>query len=84
MTSVKKFKVPNYDEDPGDEMVNWVNECSIDWDGDESGIIFWKKVDGVDYFLEAVPNDFVCGDDETKEYWVETPDGIRKLWQAQD
>lgn len=35
---MKAYRIPQHNEDPSDEMVDFLSENTEDWDGDDSGI----------------------------------------------
>ena len=37
---ITAYRVPMHDEDPTDEMIEWLHSSPLSWDGDESGICF--------------------------------------------
>lgn len=45
------WRVPHHSVDPSDQMVEWLNTCPIDWDGDESGVVIGDDL--------AAPGDWV-------------------------
>jgi hypothetical protein len=51
------WMVPNHQDEPEEEMIEWLNTCPLDWDGDESGINIACGAGG-DYVL-ASPGDWV-------------------------
>ena len=38
-----RFTIPNYGEEPSTEMVDFLNENPLDWDGDDSGIALFDS-----------------------------------------
>ena len=55
------FKIPDYDEDPSDEMVEFLHGNPEKWYGDECGIILIHN-DGSEE--EGVPGDSVFKDED--------------------
>lgn len=59
--TITAYQVPKYNEDPGEDMIEWLNTCPNDWSGDDSGISFDQ---GGDEFFLAAPGDWiVCAQD---------------------
>lgn len=56
------FTVPAYDEDPNEDMINFLHELPIEWDGDECGINFYNP--GEEEPLLVVPGDTFVWDGE--------------------
>lgn len=50
-----QFQVPNHDEAPSEEFIEFLNDLDIEWSGDECGIIFGMSPDDV----TALPGDTV-------------------------
>ncbi len=49
MSDVVKYQIPQHDQDPPEGMVDWLAECTQEWDGDESGInimVFGTQMSG--------------------------------------
>lgn len=66
---ITKYQIPDYNSDASDEMVEWLHKMEQEWDGDECGIIIWKKdVDDEDPYVGG-PGDYVC--EENGIYWIE-------------
>jgi hypothetical protein len=41
---MKVWQIPQRDEMPSDEMIEWLHEMSQEWDGDESGIVIFPPL----------------------------------------
>lgn len=41
---MKVWKIPQHDEMPSEEMIDWLSEMTQEWDGDESGIVIFPPV----------------------------------------
>lgn len=54
---MKRHKVPEYDEDPSEEMIDDLNDLTIEWNGDECGLVFYKETDS--RHCTASPGDVV-------------------------
>lgn len=44
------WTVPGHDEDPSEELIEWLHDLPIDWDGDPGGINFTNP-DGVEVLV---------------------------------
>lgn len=42
----ESWQVPQHDEMPSEEMIEWLGKCTQDWSGDESGINIEDHVAG--------------------------------------
>lgn len=40
------FTVPNYDQEPPDALVNWLNDLEQEWEGNDTGLIFFQDDGG--------------------------------------
>lgn len=58
---MKVWKIPQHDEMPSEEMIDWLSEMTQEWDGDESGITI-SPPDGGDAKIGA-PGDYVVESD---------------------
>lgn len=57
---MKVWKIPQHDEMPSEEMIDWLSEMTQEWDGDESGITI-SSPDGND--MVGGPGDYVVESD---------------------
>jgi hypothetical protein len=77
--SVKRYVIPSYDQDPTDEMIEWMAKFNPSmWDGDESGVCLHLMKDGVEYDVLGGPGEFLCGDLDMGTMWIEDALGKRK------
>ena len=53
---MKVWKIPQHDEMPSEEMIDWLSEMTQEWDGDESGITI-SFPSGYD--MVGAPGDYV-------------------------
>jgi hypothetical protein len=44
--TIVKFQIPQRDEMPSEEMVEFLHECTQEWDGDEEGITIGDVLGG--------------------------------------
>lgn len=73
------FKIPSYDEDPSDRMVDWLNTFGCEqWEGDDSGILLYGPNDEEGEL--CVPGDWIT---ECGGRLVRLPAGGRKLHNCQ-
>ena len=75
----KRFRIPNFGEDPTDEMVEFLNENHLPWDGDESGIRLTSYAGGKEYEVIGEPGDYVVRG-FAMDYYITDKDGLPKEW----
>ena len=70
----RAFQVPQHDEDPGEDMIDWLGTCPHEWSGDESGVHLAVGAggDGVvagpgDWIVQSGEQWFVVGEGSTLE-----------------
>ncbi len=66
---IVKHQIPHHDDEPSDEMIEFLNDMKQKWEGDECGIIIY---DG-DKIYAGYEGDFVCA--ENGKYWIENANG---------
>lgn len=54
------YQIPDYTEEPSEEMIEFLNENPRDWDGDETGIVLYDENDVEIY---GAPGDWVYKDE---------------------
>lgn len=58
--SITYYEIPNYNETPSDDMINWLNTFPLDqWEGDESGIVIHSEDENGESVLGG-PGDVVA------------------------
>ena len=57
---MKVWKIPQHDEMPSEEMIDWLSEMTQEWDGDESGITITSP-EGKE--MAGAPGDYVIESD---------------------
>lgn len=78
---ITMFQVPNFSEDPGDDMVEFMQECPHEWNGDECGISI--EIANISY--EATPGMWVCrfrNLSNGMELWSVVDENVGKLWHT--
>lgn len=75
---ITAYRVPLHDEDPTEEMIEWMNSSPLSWDGDESGICFYElgypeTLWGSIPDLIAAPGDWIVHIHSGNQ-WVVLPD----------
>lgn len=55
--NTQAHRVPKHDQDPSEEMIDWLSTCPHDWSGDECGITMACGAGGAD--VEAVSGDWL-------------------------
>lgn len=61
MTKKSWYQIPQRGDEPGEEMIEWLNECEQDWDGDDEGVTI-TPIDGGDPVL-GNPGDWIYRDE---------------------
>lgn len=57
---MNRYQIPQHDQMPSEEMIEWLSENVEDWSGDESGILLIHN-DGTEEM--GVPGDWVVRDE---------------------
>lgn len=76
---ITMYQVPNYSEDPGDDMVDFMNSCPHEWTGDECGV----NITLGDTEYQAAPGMWVCrfvNLEEGTELWSVVDETVGNLW----
>ena len=54
--TMTKYQIPQHDEMPSEDMIEWLNKCSQEWDGDSLGLNI-MQANGE--FMTGGPGDWV-------------------------
>ena len=65
---MRLHRIPNYGEDPSEELVEWLSNLEQDWDGDDCGLNITLP-DGTQSV--GGPGDWVCFDPQTGVTYIE-------------
>ena len=79
---VEAYQVPAWDEDPPEDMPEWLADCVQDWDGDPGGV----TIDGV----LAAPGDYVVRSPRKKHrlsrpyYWCSPRHRFKRMYRPEE
>lgn len=65
--STTRYQIPRHDQEPSEEMIDWLHENTEDWSGDECGIVLVHTDGGEE---TGFPGDWVVRD-ENGRYHIE-------------